>query len=233
MFHVGDLVCYPMHGVGVVEAIEEQTILGETAQYYRMRFTIGRMTAMVPVERAADVGLRALSDGETCEKVVGFLKTDGCSKESDNWNQRYRDNLDKLRSGDIMVVADVVKCLMRRDDLYKVSAVFHNRLRQGMKLESCATLNYITGLNRYTFSKDEMAITSAYNTYLNPGLPIGPISNPGAAAIYAALYPDEQYLEEGYLFFCNMNPNETRALVFAKTYEEHQANVDKYKQYWN
>jgi CarD family transcriptional regulator len=104
-----------MHGVGVVEAIEEQTILGQTAQYYRMRFTIGRMTAMVPVERAAEVGLRALADGEMCEKVVSFLKADGCSKESDNWNQRYRDNLDKLRSGDIMVVADVVKCLMRRD----------------------------------------------------------------------------------------------------------------------
>ncbi len=119
------------------------------------------------------------------------------------------------------------------EDLPKVSAVFHNRLQQGMKLESCATLNYITGLDRYTFTKDEMAIASAYNTYLNPGLPIGPISNPGAAAIYAALYPNEQYLEEGYLYFCNANPNETRALVFSKTYEEHEANVEKYKQYWN
>lgn len=115
MFQIGDLVCYPMHGVGVVEAIEEQTILGETAQYYRLRFTIGRMTAMVPVERAQEVGLRALADEQMCEKVVGFLQTDECSAESDNWNQRYRDNLDKLRGGDIMVVADVVKCLMRRD----------------------------------------------------------------------------------------------------------------------
>ena len=115
MFQVGDLVCYPMHGVGVVEAIEEQTILDETAQYYRLRFTIGRMTAMVPVERAQEVGLRALADEQMCEKVVGFLQTDECSAESDNWNQRYRDNLDKLRGGDIMVVADVVKCLMRRD----------------------------------------------------------------------------------------------------------------------
>ena len=104
-----------MHGVGVVEAIEEQTILGETTQYYCLRFSIGRMTAMVPVDRAADVGLRALADGKTCEAVVGFLQTDECSEESDNWNQRYRDNLDKLRGGDIMVVADVVKCLMRRD----------------------------------------------------------------------------------------------------------------------
>ena len=115
MFQIGDLVCYPMHGVGVVEAIEEQTILGETAKYYRLRFTIGRMTAMVPVEKAEQVGLRALADAKTCEKVVDFLKTDACSEESDNWNQRYRDNLDKLRGGDIMIVADVVKCLMRRD----------------------------------------------------------------------------------------------------------------------
>lgn len=115
MFQVGDLVCYPMHGVGVVEAIEEQTILDETAQYYRLRFSIGRMTAMVPVMRAAEVGLRALADEQTCEKVVGFLQNGECSVESDNWNQRYRDNLEKLRGGDIMVVADVVKCLMRRD----------------------------------------------------------------------------------------------------------------------
>ena len=115
MFQIGDLVCYPMHGVGVVEAIEEQTILGETAQYYRLRFTIGRMTAMVPVNNAEQVGLRALADKATCEKVVDFLRSDECFTESDNWNQRYRENLDKLRGGDILVVAGVVKCLMRRD----------------------------------------------------------------------------------------------------------------------
>ena len=54
-----------------------------------------------------------------------------------------------------------------------------------------------------------------------------------AAAIVAALYPDEKFVEEGYLFFCNANPKETRSLVFAKTYEEHLENVEKYKQYWN
>ena len=122
MFQIGDLVCYPMHGVGVVEAIEEQTILGETAQYYRLRFTLGRMTAMVPVKNAEQVGLRSLADEDMCRKVVDFLKTDECSQESDNWNQRYRDNLEKLRGGDIMVVADVVKCLMRRDKERGLSA---------------------------------------------------------------------------------------------------------------
>jgi len=119
------------------------------------------------------------------------------------------------------------------DDFARVSAVFHNRLQNGMKLESCATLNYITGQDRYAFSADEMAIVSPYNTYLNEGLPIGPICNPGKAAIYAALYPDEEFLSEGYLYFCNANPKETRRLVFSKTYEEHKANVERYREFWN
>ncbi len=115
MFQVGDMVCYPMHGVGVVESIEEQTVLGETAKYYMLRFVMGRMSAMVPVASAESVGLRALADQQSCSRVVDYLREEGCLEESENWNQRYRDNLDKLRGGDIFSVADVVKCLIRRD----------------------------------------------------------------------------------------------------------------------
>lgn len=115
MFQIGDMVCYPMHGVGVVESIEEQSVLGETAKYYMLRFVMGRMSAMVPVESAEAVGLRKLVCAGECEKVVAFLADEGCSDESENWNQRYRDNLNKLRVGDIFGVADVVKCLIRRD----------------------------------------------------------------------------------------------------------------------
>ena len=115
MFQVGDMVCYPMHGVGTVEAIEEQNILGETNQYYLLRFLMGRMTALVPVKNAQSVGLRPLIDEGTCGLVVAFLESGECSEESDNWNQRYRENLDKLKQGDALVVADVVKCLMKRD----------------------------------------------------------------------------------------------------------------------
>lgn len=122
MFQIGDMVCYPMHGVGVVESIEEQSVLGETAQYYMLRFVMGRMTAMVPVETAESVGLRRLVCKDECIKVVAFLKEDGCSNESDNWNQRYRDNLNKLREGDIFGVADVVKCLIHRDQEKGLSA---------------------------------------------------------------------------------------------------------------
>ena len=115
MFAVGDLVCYPMHGVGRVETIEEHTVLGVTGQYYLLRFLGGRMTAMVPVATADRVGLRELADAETCESVIRLLTDEACLPEIDNWNQRYRDNLDKLRAGKVLDVANVVKSLLKRD----------------------------------------------------------------------------------------------------------------------
>ncbi len=118
------------------------------------------------------------------------------------------------------------------EDFPRVSAVFHNRLSQGMALESCATLSYILGVQKYTFTEEELATVSPYNTYKNRGLPVGPICNPGRAAIEAALYPSEEYLSEGYLYFCNMNPKQTNRLVFSKTYEEHHKNVVQYSPFW-
>lgn len=115
MFAVGDLVCYPMHGIGTVEAVEEQSVLGETTQYYLLRFMTGRMTAMIPVASAGQVGLRPIADPKTCETVIEKLTDDRYEQEIENWNQRYRSNLDKLRVGKIHEVADVVKCLKRRD----------------------------------------------------------------------------------------------------------------------
>lgn len=114
VFEVGDQVCYPMHGVGVIEAIEERTVLGVTASYYVLRFLIGKMTALVPVESAERVGLRYVVSAEECERVLRFLQEESCP-ENENWNKRYRENYEKLRGGDIYDVADVVKCLCKRD----------------------------------------------------------------------------------------------------------------------
>ena len=142
MFEVGDMVCYPMHGVGTVEAIQEHSILGETNQYYLLRFLMGRMTALVPVKNAQNVGLRPLIDKTTCHKVVEYLKSGDCSMESDNWNQRYRENLDKLKQGDALVVADVVKCLMKRDQERGLSAgerKMYMTARQVLVAELCAS----------------------------------------------------------------------------------------------
>lgn len=118
-------------------------------------------------------------------------------------------------------------------DFAKVSAVFHNRLTGSMPLQSCASLSYVLRVKKYTFTDAELKTESPYNTYLYGGLPAGPICNPGKAAITAALYPNEEYRAQGYLYFCNGNPAVSKELVFAKTYEEHQNNVRTYQQYWN
>lgn len=121
MFSVGDLVCYPMHGVGTIVEIVNQTVLGETADYYSLRFSNGRMTALVPVDNASTVGLRALIGRSECDDVLSYMEKPG-DRGSDNWNQRYRDNMEKMRTGSIYEVADVVKCLRMRESEKGLSA---------------------------------------------------------------------------------------------------------------
>ena len=121
VFRVGDRVCYPMHGVGIIEAIEEREVLGVTSTYYVLRFILGKMTAMVPVDTAEKVGLRAIIDQNECDRILNFLKQEP-QAECDNWNRRYRENYERLRGGNIYDVADVVKCLMRRDEDKGLSA---------------------------------------------------------------------------------------------------------------
>lgn len=168
----------------------------------------------------------------TPEEILDKLLSRYYEVYTGEWVSRAEE-LDMTRDHVMTLASIIEREASDPEDFAKVSAVFHNRLARGMKLESCATLNYITGQDRLVFTENEMGIVSSYNTYLNEGLPIGPICNPGAAAIIAALYPNEEYLEEGYLFFCNANPKETRSLIFSKTYEEHMENVEKYRQYWN
>ena len=167
----------------------------------------------------------------TPEEILDKMLTRGYEIYRDDWVARAAE-LDLTRD-QVITLASIIEREAGKDDFQKVSAVFHNRMERGMKLESCATLSYVTGVHRYTFTADEQKIVSSYNTYLNDGLPIGPISNPGADAIYAALYPDEEFMAEGYLYFCNGNPHESAALIFSKTYEEHQKNVNENRQYWN
>lgn len=140
----------------------------------------------------------------------------------------------ELSRNQVMVLASIIEREAGvAEDFARVSAVFHNRLREGMALESCATLSYALGVNKFSFSKEEMDTVSPYNSYRNKGLPLGPISNPGLRAIQAALYPDQEYVDANYLYFCNGNPEESRALIFSQTYADHQKNVEKYQEYWN
>ena len=109
MFNVGDKVVYPMHGAGTIEAIEEKDILGEKQAYYIIKMP-GEVKCMVPTVKAEEIGVRDIIDKETANKVFKVLEQDS-TEMSMNWNKRYRDNMDKMKSGDIYEIADVVRNL--------------------------------------------------------------------------------------------------------------------------
>ncbi|MGE5245511.1 MAG: CarD family transcriptional regulator [Betaproteobacteria bacterium] len=109
-FEVGDKVIYPNHGLGIVQRIEEKTILGTTCGFYHLRIVANETTVLVPVTNVEGVGLRrAISDDEV-ERLFGLLG-DGKIDNHQNWKGRFKDNSDKMRSGSIYDVADVLKSL--------------------------------------------------------------------------------------------------------------------------
>ena len=109
MFNVGDNIVYPMHGAGVIDAIEEKDILGEKQSYYILKMP-GEVKVMVPTKKAEEIGVRNIIDKASAEKVFEILEEDKTDM-SQNWNKRYRDNMDKMKTGDIYEVADVVRNL--------------------------------------------------------------------------------------------------------------------------
>lgn len=132
---------------------------------------------------------------------------------------------------DVIILASIIEKEAKVDDFAKVSAVFHNRLKEGTTLGSCATQQYFMEERKLVWNNEELAIDSPYNTYKYPGLPVGPICNPSEAAIKAALYPNEEYLEEGYFYFCLGDPA-TGELFFSKTLEEHNVYKAQYEEQW-
>lgn len=109
MFNVGDKIVYPMHGAGVIDSIEEKEILGEKRQYYVLKMP-GEVKVMVPTANAENMGVRSIIDQSGAKKVLSILEKDETTM-SDNWNKRYRDNLEKMKTGDVYEVADVVRNL--------------------------------------------------------------------------------------------------------------------------
>lgn len=109
MYNVGDKIVYPMHGAGVIDSIEEKDILGEKQSYYILKMP-GEVKVMVPIATAEQHGIRNVIDTEEANRVIKVLEQDETEMEK-NWNKRYRDNMDKMKSGDIYEVADVVRNL--------------------------------------------------------------------------------------------------------------------------
>ena len=105
MFSVGDKIVYPMHGAGTIDSIEEKDILGEKQSYYILKMP-SDVKVMIPTAKAEEVGVRNIIDKQSAEKVFKILGQDETEMDK-NWNKRYRNNMDKMKSGDIYEVADV------------------------------------------------------------------------------------------------------------------------------
>lgn len=135
---------------------------------------------------------------------------------------------------EVVTLASIIQREARKTEEFpKISAVFHNRLNKGMNLESCATVQYIINENRWTLTEEEMRIDSPYNTYINSGLPIGPISSPGRLALTSALNPYEEFMDPNrpYLYFVLKNPD-TGEHAFNYSYQEHLRDKAKYESQW-
>ncbi len=120
MYCVGDKVVHPMHGAGTIEEIKEMEVVGKKRKYYVVRFAIGNMVTNVPIESVDSIGIRPIIDKQEARKVLQCFR-DAEVEDDNNWNKRQRDNLVKVKSGDIYQVLLVVKELMYRDKLKGLS----------------------------------------------------------------------------------------------------------------
>ncbi len=114
MFNKGDKIVYPMYGAGVVEALEDNMIDGKIASYYVMRLPLGNLTIKVSVSKACDLGIREIHSPEVVLDIISKVGQSAADM-SENWNQRYKENLVKLKTGDLLEVGLVYKNLMQRE----------------------------------------------------------------------------------------------------------------------
>ena len=113
MFHIGDKVVHPMHGAGIVESIVQKKVNGVTRDYYILKLPVRAMVVMVPVEHCEEIGVRPIVDRALADRVLDEMASLHVEM-TNNWNRRYRENMERLKSGDLFQVAQVVKGLERK-----------------------------------------------------------------------------------------------------------------------
>ncbi|MBV9212861.1 MAG: CarD family transcriptional regulator [Actinobacteria bacterium] len=113
-YEIGDHVVYPHHGAGKILKKEQKEVLGEKREYLTIKILHNDMTVMVPCENAGRAGLRRVIDDEAVQKVLGVLRDD-VSQMPKNWNRRFKHNRDKIKTGDVYELAEVVRNLAIRE----------------------------------------------------------------------------------------------------------------------
>jgi len=114
MFRVGDKIVHPMHGAGVVESIVQKKMNGVTREYYILKLPVRAMVVMIPTDNCKEIGVRPIIDSSEADRVLEAMSTIEVDMVQ-NWNRRYRENMERLKSGDLIEVARVIKGLMQRE----------------------------------------------------------------------------------------------------------------------
>ena len=115
MFQVGDKIVHPMHGAGVVDSIVQKKVNGVVREYYILKLPVGGMLVMIPTANSEEIGVRPVCEESEADRVLAAMPEIEVDM-SQNWNRRYRENMTRLKSGDLLEVARVVKGLMLRDE---------------------------------------------------------------------------------------------------------------------
>jgi CarD family transcriptional regulator, regulator of rRNA transcription len=121
LFQVGDKVVYPHHGAAIIKGLEEKEVYGQRKKYFVLRLSYGDLTLMVPADNTEEVGIRDVIARDELDKVFKVLRSKECRMPT-NWSRRFKTHVEKLRSGDIYQVAEVVRNLARREKEKGLSA---------------------------------------------------------------------------------------------------------------
>lgn len=115
MFQIGDKVVHPMHGAGVIDSIVQEKISGKMIPLYVFKMPISGLTLKIPTGNSEMIGIRPISSTDEIEHVIGEIPKLSIDMTA-NWNHRYRENMERLKSGNLIEVAGVIKALMHRDN---------------------------------------------------------------------------------------------------------------------
>ena len=114
MYQIGDKVVHPMHGAGVIDSIVRKKVAGKVQDYYLLKLSMGSMMVMIPTEHSDEIGVRPVVSGQEATHILSEMEDIQVDMTS-NWNQRYRENMLRIKSGNLLEVAKVVKGLMYRE----------------------------------------------------------------------------------------------------------------------
>lgn len=133
MFKIGDKIVYPMHGAGVIDSVEIKEFLGEEKEYFILKMPIGNMDISIPKSNINNMNIRDVISKEEGEEVLAILDGDPCEMNS-NWNLRYRENQEILKTGDIFKIANMVRDLVALDDSKGLSTTEKKLLNRARRI---------------------------------------------------------------------------------------------------